>query len=166
MKCAWSAHAKHCKEDCMPSSHENSGLVGINLSKTNKKEQHFPGHPVIISPAWSQLHSLLHGPHIELQGGLFSVFLLMDKEQWQGNQWGINSVGNRYSPLGWSAVGELYFMDYYTQRARRHECVICLFYHEQYQKWQAVRKEIFRKEMDHEVNGPATIDLHISESHQ
>lgn len=64
----------------MPSSRKNSGLVGISLSKM-LKEHNFPGHPVIISPVWSQLHSLLHVPHTDLQRGLFSVFLLMDKEQ-------------------------------------------------------------------------------------
>lgn len=111
----------------MPSSHENSGLVGINLSKI-LKEHNFPGHRVIILPVWSQLHSLFHLPHTESHRGLFSVFLLMDKEQGQENQWVINSVGNRFSPLGWSGMGEVYFMDCLTQRARRHECVIYLFF--------------------------------------
>lgn len=152
-------------DGCMPSSHENSGLVGINLSKI-LKEHNFPGHRVIILPVWSQLHSLFHLPHTESHRGLFSVSLLMDKEQGQENQWVINSVGNRFSPLGWSGMGEVYFMDCLTQRARRHECVIYLFfYHKQYQKRQAARKETFRKKMDHEVNGPATSDLHNSESH-
>lgn len=70
---------------CMPSRRENSGLVGINLPKM-LKEQNFPGHPVFISPVRSQPHSLLHVPHTDLQRGLFSVFLLMDKEQGQENQ--------------------------------------------------------------------------------
>lgn len=65
---------------CVPSSHENSGHVGINLSKM-LKEHNFPGHPAIISQVWSLLYSLLYVPHTELQRGLFSLFLLVDKEQ-------------------------------------------------------------------------------------
>lgn len=64
----------------MPSSYENSGLVGINQSKM-LKEHNFPVHPAIISQVWSLLYSLLHVTHTELERGLFSVFLFVDKEQ-------------------------------------------------------------------------------------
>ena len=56
----------------MPSSRENSGLVGINLSKM-LKEHNFPGHPAIISHVWSLLYSSLHVPHTELQRVIFCL---------------------------------------------------------------------------------------------
>lgn len=45
MSCSYEVLRGH---GCVPSRHENSGHVGINLSKM-LKEHNFPGHPAIIS---------------------------------------------------------------------------------------------------------------------